>query len=153
MKPYRVIADVLAKPNYALEDHWREGRLPLLMASNHYDFVIVQQGPSSQPDGREMLMTYGEKINALCKQTGSRLAFFMVWPAHANYTMFDGVIQNYSDAAAATESILCPVGKVWKQHFTDTQDFSYYGLDQFHPSLKGSEVAADVIASELLKHL
>lgn len=153
MKPYQVIADVLAKPNYALEDHWQEGRLPLLMASNHYNFVIVQQGPSSQQDGREMLMTYGEKINVLCKQTGSRLAFFMVWPAYAQYTMFDGVIRNYSDAATATGSILCPVGKVWKQHFTATQDFSYYGSDLFHPSRKGSEVAADVIASELLKHL
>ena len=150
---FNVLVDVMAKPNYALEDHWNDGRLPVLLASNNYDFVIIQQGPSSQQEGREMLMDYGKKIKELCTQNGSQLAFFMVWPAYSNYEMFDGVIKNYTDAATATKSILCPVGKVWKQHFSDTKDLSYYGSDMFHPSKKGSEVAADVIASVISEHI
>jgi lysophospholipase L1-like esterase len=46
---------------------------------------------------------------------------------------------------------LCPVGAVWKKHFDETKDYSYYGPDLFHPSQKGSEIAAKVIVDALFK--
>lgn len=153
LSDFKVVADALVKPNYALEDHWNEGRLQVLMASNQYDFVIVQQGPSSQQDGRDMLIDYGSRIKEICNQHQSQLVFFMVWPAYSSYSTFDGVIKNYTDAATETQSLLAPVGKIWKQYFFDTKDFSYYGPDMFHPSLKGSEVAADIIGATILNEV
>jgi hypothetical protein len=140
---------MLAKPNYALEDHWNEGELQRLIKSGNFDFVVVQQGPSSQAEGREMLFDSGEKIQALCQEHDSKLAFFMVWPARVNYKTFDGVIRNHTDAAAKTNALLCSVGKIWKEHIDATNDFSYYGPDQFHPSLAGSQVAAEIIYKTL----
>lgn len=144
-----VETEQLAYPNYALEDHWNDGKLQRLIKNGNYDYVIVQQGPSSQADGRSMLLTYGPKIEALCKKADSKLAFYMVWPAKANLHTFDGVITNYRDAAEATHSLLCPVGERWKEYFETTGDYSYYGPDGFHPSLKGSEVAATIIVNTL----
>lgn len=149
MKDVRIKIEVLAFANYALEDHWNDGKLQSLIANGNYDYVIVQQGPSSQADGKTMLLDYGARIKSLCTQHGAQLAFYMVWPARVNYHMFDGVITNYSLAATETNSILCPVGKVWKNHFDKTQDFSYYGPDGFHPSLAGSQRAAEVIFESL----
>lgn len=146
-----VKADMLAYPNYALEDHWIDGELQQKIEKEKYEFVIVQQGPSSQADGLEMLLTYGEKISDLCRKHDTKLVFFMVWPARANFHTFGGVIANYTDAATSTGSILCPVGKVWKEHFDATKDFSYYGPDGFHPSLAGSENAATLLVNELFK--
>jgi hypothetical protein len=143
--------DMIAYPNYALEDHWNDGAMQTLIATKKYDFVVVQQGPSSQADGRAMLLDYGARIKSLCITHNAKLAFFMVWPAFANYSTFDGVIKNYGDAAAATSSLLCPVGKLWKDHFQATGDYSYYGPDMFHPSLKGSENAALIIFKTLFK--
>ncbi len=77
------------------------------------------------------------RIKALCEKHHTQLMFFMVWPARANIKMFDGVINNYTEAAAKTGALLCPVGKIWKEHFESTNDYSYYGADQFHPSLSG----------------
>jgi lysophospholipase L1-like esterase len=74
----------------------------------------------------------------------------MVWPAQTNYKMFDGVILNHTDVASKTNALLCPVGEIWKEHFEATNDFSYYGPDQFHPSLAGSQVAAEVIYKTLI---
>jgi hypothetical protein len=99
-----------------------------------------------------MLMDYGQRIKTLCDKHNSQLAFFMVWPARVNSENFEGVITNYSDAARTTGSLLCPVGKIWREHFEVTQDYSYYGPDGFHPSLKGSEVAAEVIYESLSKN-
>ena len=141
--------EMLAFANYALEDHWNEGCIQKLIMSGYYDFVVVQQGPSSQADGRKMLLEYGAFIQELCVQHDTKLAFFMVWPARVNYQTFDGVIRNYTDAALTTGSLLCPAGWAWKQYIDRTGDFSYYGPNDFHPSLSGSQVAAAVIYKAL----
>lgn len=144
-----VKTEMLAFPNYALEDHWLEGKVQELIASGRFTYVVVQQGPSSQEEGRTMLIESGKMYSELCKQHKTTLAFFMVWPSKANYHTFEGVIKNYTEAAASTNSLLCPVGKLWKEHFDTTHDFSYYGSDLFHPSTMGSQVAAEVIYESL----
>lgn len=149
LKGINVKADQLAYPNYALEDHWNDGKLQRMIKKGHYDYVIVQQGPSSQADGRAMLLADGAKIAEECKNAETKLAFFMVWPAKANLHTFNGVIANYSDAAIATNSILLPVGEQWKEHFEATGDYSYYGPDEFHPSMAGSKNAAGIICAIL----
>ena len=138
-----------AKPNYAIVDHWQDGAVQRLIRSGQYDFVVIQQGPSSQNDGYEMLVNDGKQYARLCEQYNAKLAYFMVWPSRAYYHTFNGVITNYTLGAEANNAILCPVGQVWKDHFDRTNDFSYYGPDQFHPSLEGSRVAAKVILSSL----
>ncbi|MFT3908244.1 MAG: SGNH/GDSL hydrolase family protein [Ferruginibacter sp.] len=150
-KGIKIKTEMIAYPDYSLEDHWNDGELQKLLAANHYDFVIIQQGPSSQEEGRTTLLDYGARIKTLCEKNNARLAFFMVWPAFVNFNNFDGVIKNYSDAATATHSILCPVGQVWKKYFLETNNYSYYSSDKFHPSKKGSEVAAMVIFETLFK--
>jgi len=147
---YLIETDMLALPDYSLEDHWNDGQLQELLQNNKYDFVIIQQGPSSQAEGRKTLFDYGAKINELCKEHNAILVYFMVWPAHANYINFDGVINNYTEASQHTNSILCPVGEEWKQYIDNTGDLSYYGPDLFHPSLKGSEVAAEIIFKTII---
>jgi len=140
---------MLAYPDYAISDHWESGTVQDLIASKVFDFVVIQQGPSSQALGREILIEYGKKYSELCKANDVKLAFFMVWPSLDYYETFDGVIKNYRDAATINNALLCPVGEVWKQHFDNTNDFTYYGPDGFHPSYTGTKVAARVIAGVL----
>lgn len=140
---------MLAYPNYALEDHFNDGRLQKLLSESHFDFIVVQQGPSSQQEGKTMLLEYGKRLQLLAEKYHSKLAFFMVWPAVSNFDNFDAVILHYTTAAAMTNAILCPVGKAWKDYIMNTLDYSYYGPDMFHPSLKGSKVAAEIIYESL----
>ena len=140
---------MIAHANYAIVDHWADGLVQQEIAKEIYDWVIIQQGPSSQEEGRNILIEYGEEYQALCETHGATLAFYMVWPSRTFYHTFDGVIKNYTDAAEMNNATLIPVGKVWKSYFDTTGDFSYYGADGFHPSLQGSKVAAQVIADTL----
>lgn len=144
-----VYSETLANPNYAIEDHWNDGKMQKLICEGDFDFVVIQQGPSSQADGRQMLFEYGQRIKNICLSRGTELAFFMVWPAKANYHMFDGVIKNYTDAATETNSILCAVGAEFKRH-GDSGDYSFYSSDSFHPSAAGSQRAAEIIFSTLV---
>lgn len=148
-KGVEITTEMLAHPDYGLHDHWANGVLQDKINNNNYDYVIMQQGPSSQEEGKKILLEYGHKIAELCKSNNTKPAFYMVWPAHANYNNFNGVIANYTLAAEQNEAILCPVGMVWKNHIDSTADLSFYGPDLFHPSLSGSEKAAEIIVNSL----
>ena len=148
-KGVRLGTKMLAFPNYAIVDHWRDGEVQGLIKSKKYDFVVIQQGPSSQQEGYNMLVFAGKQYADLCRKNDVELAYFMVWPSRMYYHTFDEVIANYTAAANANNAILCPVGQEWKDHFDTSNDFSYYGPDQFHPSRKGSQVAAGVILNTL----
>ena len=115
----------LAKPNYAIVDHWAEGDVQDEIRTGQYDVVIIQQGPSSQSDGLHMLIHGGRDYADLAAAHGAHLAYFIVWPARQYYFTYDGVIANYTAGAEANNAILLPVGRVWKDHFDATQDYSY----------------------------
>lgn len=140
---------LVTKPNYAIVDHWAEGAAQNQIRRGIFDFVVMQQGPSSQPEGRDLLVEGGELYKPLCDEFEADLVFYMVWPSITYYHTFDGVIRSYEMAAESSDALLCPVGREWKSHFDATEDFSYYGPDGFHPSQKGSEVAAQVIFDSL----
>ncbi len=140
---------MVALPNFAIVDHWAIGEVQQYIESNKFDFVIVQQGPSSQQEGRQILIEYGAMYSDLCKSNNAEFGYFMVWPSLTYYNTFDGVIKNHQDAASINNAILCPVGEVWKTHFDTTNNFNYYGPDGFHPSIIGSQVAAEVIVDTL----
>lgn len=144
--------DMVAKPNYAIVDHWAEGKVQKLIAKENYDYVIVQQGPSSQQEGRQMLIESGKDYKALCEAHNTQLCYYMVWPSRTYYHTFDGVIKNHQDAASINDAILLPVGEVWKDYFDRSNNFQYYGPDGFHPSLLGSKVAARVIVETLFNN-
>ncbi len=147
----KVKSTLLAFPNYAIVDHWNDGEVQKYIISDRYDYVVIQQGPSSQQEGRRMLMEDGARLNKLCKSNNTKLVYLMVWPSRQYYHTFKGVIKNHADAAEKNGAILCPVGEVWKDFFDRTGDYSYYGPDGFHPSLRGSQVAAEVIVNTLLE--
>ena len=149
LKGISVGIKMIAKPNYGIVDHWAEGDVQSYIESEKFNYVIIQQGPSSQQEGRDMLIEGGKKYAELCNSNNAKLCYFMVWPSLTYYHTFEGVIKNHQDAAAINNAILCPVGDVWKTHFDTTNNFDYYGPDGFHPSLKGSQVAANVIVETL----
>lgn len=142
---------MVAKGGYAIVDHWAEGRVQRLVRTTRFDFVVIQQGPSSQLDGYEMLINGGADYARLCQENGCRLAYFMVWPSIARFHTFPGVIRNYTAGAEANNALLIPVGQVWKDHIESTGDYSFYGSDGFHPSRAGSEKAAEVIVDALFE--
>ncbi|MDR5591018.1 SGNH/GDSL hydrolase family protein [Christiangramia sp. SM2212] len=146
-----VRSKMIAKPNYALLDHWNEGKVQKMIKNRNFDLVIIQQGPSSQDFGKDILIEYGKKLKDLCSENNAKLAYFMVWPSREYYHTFKGVIKNHKEAAEINQAMLFPVGEVWKKHFDNTGNFDYYGPDQFHPSEKGSQIAAEIIVEGLQK--
>lgn len=77
-KGIQVETSMIALPNYAILDHWDDGEVQKQISTVNYDYVIIQQGPSSQAFGREILFEYGAKYKSLCNKNGAKLCYFMV---------------------------------------------------------------------------
>ncbi len=140
---------MICKPNYAIIDHLDEGIVQQEIASKKYDWVIVQQGPSSQELGKKMLIEDAEKLAKLCAKYNTKLGYLMVWPAKRHYYTFDKVMANYTEAATKNKAFLFPVGKYWKQYEKLPNKISLYSNDAFHPSKIGSLLTALTIFKEL----
>lgn len=145
----KIIADMICYPNYAIVDHLNEGEVQKKIAAESYDYVIIQQGPSSQEEGRKMLIDSGAILSKLCNKFNTKLGYLMVWPSKKYYFTFDKVIVNYSEAAKKNKTLLFPVGKYWKQYNLLKNKISLYGNDAFHPSKAGSFLAALIVFKKL----
>lgn len=133
----------IAKPDYALEDHWRDG-IAARIAADGWHLVVMQQGPSSLAANQESLRIWTVQMNSAITAAGARAALFMVWPAAANDWTFDGVRTGYRNAALEVNGMFIPAGEAWRTAWAADSTLRLYGADDFHPSTLGTYLAAAV---------
>lgn len=131
----------VAKANYALEDHWYDG-IASRIASEDWQVVVMQQGPSSTLANRFHLETWTRKLDSAVTANGARSALYMVWPSQQNLWTYDGVLDSYRNAATVVGGIFIPAGEAWRTAWAIDPDLAFYGDDLFHPSRMGTYMAA-----------
>jgi hypothetical protein len=138
--------ETIAAGGYALADHWANGAARSAVVSGRWDFVVMQQGPSSLPDSRANLIEWSKRWAAEAEAHDVRPALLTVWPEHDRAaSAFIDVIGSYRAAALASGSLLLPAGAAWRIALRKTPKLPLYGPDGFHPSPLGSYPAALVV--------
>jgi lysophospholipase L1-like esterase len=145
----RIHVEAVTLPGASLEDHWNDGRAVRKIKQAHWDFVVLQQGPSSLPESRVHLVRWSQRFATVIRDSGGRIALFMVWPPKANGGAFDAVRDSYREAAEKTNGIFFPAGDAWRAAWRQNPELALYGPDGFHPSTQGSYLAALVIVGTL----
>lgn len=133
----------------SLQDHWEEGSARARLADTTWDLVIMQQGPSSQPDSRVLLMDYAGRFNTEIRAAGARPAFYMVWPDITRPQDFDGVSRNYRAAADSTDGMLFPGGEAWRAVWRRDANMELYSPDGLHPTELGTYVVALTMVGQI----
>ena len=132
-----------AEANYALEDHWNDGTARGVLRTGNFTFVIMQQGPSTQPDSRVHLIEWVRTWSDEARIVGTQPAVYGVWPPTGGD--IDAGITNHADAAAAANARLFPVAAVWRAVRQADATVPLAGPDGFHQSAHGAWLAAAVI--------
>ena len=115
----------------------------------HWDAVVLQQGPSSLPESRVNLRQWTGEFDALVRAAGGRSALYMVWPALQRISDFDRVRDSYALAARDVSGWFLPAGETWRAAWRGTPSLALYGGDGFHPTVAGSYAAALTIFAGL----
>ena len=153
-------AEVVTIGGANLDDLWAEGRAPKALGRGGFRFVVLQQGPTSSLEGREMLIASSRRIAAEAERVGTRMAFYMVWPDAAYVESshqslpeaFAAVSGSYSAASRAVNGLLLPAGDAWQAALRKDPSLPFYGPDRFHPSPLGTLLAAITVYQGLFGH-
>lgn len=138
-----------AQPNYALEDHFRNGEVLATIAVGRFDVVVLQQGPSALMSSRAQLRHWAQRFEGPIRASGARPALYMVWPEAARRQVFDAVRTTYAKAAADVGGDLLPAGEAWRAAWRRDRSLDLYDRDGLHPTALGSYAAALVIHAGL----
>lgn len=139
----------LCYPNFGLEDHVAAPKTKKTLLESNHDWVIFQQGPSSQAYGKTSLIQYGDSLARWSRAGGATPALLMVWTSEAWSATWPQVIQHHVEAAAEIEGTMVDVGLHWKRYIDTYPDHGLYTSDGFHPSLLGSQFTAMIIYRSL----
>jgi hypothetical protein len=144
-----IAATVVAAGGYSLEDHWNLGEARRTLGSGPWNAVVLQQGPSSQPESRTLLRDYVARFHDEAKARGVRVALYMVWPPRAGPGTFEQVEQSYRLAAKDVGALLLPAGAALRAALSHPPREPLLGPDGFHPAPLGTLLAAVVIHQHL----
>ena len=140
---------MVANPDWSLEDHWNGGDARSTIRGG-WDVVVLQQGPSSLPESRELLIDYARRFAGEIRAAGASPAFYAVWPSRSRLGDFDRASESYRLAAEDVGGTLLPAGEAWRAAWRADPDLPLYASDGLHPSVAGTYVAALVIYAKLL---
>jgi hypothetical protein len=146
-RPLNVRVSVM--PGANLEDHWEQGQAREMLAGAKWDFVVLQQGPSTRPDSQADLKRWATTWAEESRRHGAAPGLYMVWPVHTQANGFDLVSTSYRNAASAANARVFPVGEAWREALRRDPDVPLYDRDNLHATPAGNYLAALVLTHGL----
>lgn len=148
-----ILTEAVTRPNFAVIDHVNGGSDAVdVVRQGAWDFVVLQQGPTSQQIGRDTLILAAKLLDPDVRAGGGRTAQLMAWPAAPDRAVFDGVLQSCLDTARAVDGRCFPAGEAWRAAWVEDPALPLYGPDGFHPSPLGTYLAALVVYEGITGH-
>lgn len=132
----------IAKPDFALEDHWNDGQARRVIEAGGWHWVVMQQGPSAVLANRANLRQWVATFSTLIRSKGGEPALYQVWPQQVNFSDFDASAESYRLAALDVNGLLLAAGNAWRAAWARNDATPLYASDGLHPSIQGSYVAA-----------
>ncbi|MDO8998550.1 MAG: T9SS type A sorting domain-containing protein [Bacteroidota bacterium] len=156
---------------YTLNNHFNDLTSKAKINSSSWDYVIVQaqsQEPSfSTPQVFSQTLPYALKLDSLIKANNActNTVFFETWgrkngdasncatypPVCTYLGMQDRLKLAYKKFADTTSAIMSPVGEAFRQSIALNSNLELYQLDESHPSIEGSYLAACVFYEVLFQ--
>ena len=138
----RVVCRGVAMPDFGLQEHWDQGDALRGIRNGQWTHVVLQQGPSSQPDSRVILREFTKKFAFEVKAKGAKVVLYSTWTSRNRLNFMDDVVESYRLAAQDVGGSLVPVGEGWRAAWHQDPSLPLYATDQFHPSPMGTYLAA-----------
>jgi len=143
----------VAPGGVSLEDHWNFTGARDALDDGPWDYVVLQQGPSSLPESGINLREWATHWADAIRARHATPAVYEVWPdsQFGVRLSFPGIIRNYRAASDAAHAVFLPAGEAWQAAWRRDPRLGLYGPDGFHPSKLGTTLAALVITARLTK--
>ncbi|MEK7400833.1 MAG: hypothetical protein AABZ80_00570 [Gemmatimonadota bacterium] len=145
----KLAIETVAGPDMALVDHWVSGAARGEVLKGGWEWVVLQQGPSSVAVNRDTLRLVTKLFADLMAPGKAKPALFSAWPSSSRFQDFPRAIASYSLAASDVNGVFLPVASAWLGAWSRDPSIELY-LDDLHPSIEGAYLSALVVYGRLL---
>lgn len=133
----------------SLEDHWQDQCSRQTLARSRWDYVVLQQGPSttreSQADLKQWAVTWANEI----RRHNATPLLYMVQPSQDQRNGFRLVSLSYRGAAQTANAPVAPAGEAWEEAVRAAPDLALYLEDKLHATEAGAYLSALVLTQAL----
>jgi hypothetical protein len=143
-----LIIEMIAGPDMALVDHWKQGAAQAVITGRHWDYVVLQQGPSSTAINRDSLRTLTGMFAPLIAGAGGKAVLFSAWPSEERRVDFPRAAESYRLAAEDVGGLYAPIANAWVEAWARDEALQLYS-DGLHANHYGSYLAALTIYSRI----
>src|ERR1044071_8126850 len=105
----QLAVETLAGPDMALIDHWYGSLARAEIARGGWEWVVLQQGPSSVEVNRDTLRLAAGWFAGEIARVHATTALFSAWPQEPRRQYFPRAIESSTRAAADVNGLLLPV--------------------------------------------
>ena len=140
--------------NTAIIDHYLDGAGPEAIKSAAWDYVVMQQGPTTHSLCYDTLVLSLKDLDPIVRSAGGRSAVWMPWPAATDSAGggFERVRESFQTAAKAVDGVFLPAGEAWRMAWAQDPTLQLYDVDGYHPSALGTFLVALVVYEGLTGH-
>ena len=140
--------ETIAQPSASLELHF-QGPVPDRIRALEPDMVVLQQGSSALPEGREHLLYWTRQFAEVIRDAGGEPALYMVWPPRDYAEYFPEVWTSYRMAADTVRGLFIPAGQTWAEALAIDPSLELYMVDGSHQTYLDAIAAAETIYASL----
>jgi hypothetical protein len=113
-----------------------------------WEWIVLQQGPSSVEVNRDTLRIATKLFRDLTDTTKTKTALFSAWPQSNRVQDFPRAIESYKLAATDVSGMYLPVAPAWLGAWSREPSIQLYA-DGLHPSIAGAYLSALVVYGRL----
>ncbi len=143
---------MLAHPSWFLTQHVEDPEAKFNILYGGYDYVVLQE--HAHPFGpEEKFFDAVRTLTGWIKEAGSIPVIYLTWAKKSEPEVQEQMTAAHTKIADETGSLLAHVGDTWWSYMRSWPDLEMYAGDGEHASLAGSDFAAKMIVSEILKDM
>ncbi|HIG86818.1 MAG TPA: hypothetical protein EYQ25_07240 [Planctomycetes bacterium] len=127
---------------------WKRTNARDTIANGKFDVVVLQEDLPETTVAD--FHTYAAKFNALAREAGSRLIFFMAWDyERLDWISMEEIAAEHRKMAETLSAEVAPCGLAWQRAQSERPGIDMYGEDLEHPSAHGTYLTLLVIYSTI----
>lgn len=148
--PLTVEIQTLTAGTVRLKDHVESSRTAEIREGT-WDVVILQEDPhwATRDEFFEAVRKFDKEIKA----AGAHTVLFMPWErdTRIKFITTDEIAENHRQIAAELGIKVAPVGLAWQRSIKERPDLELYAPDRYHPSARGTYLAACVLYATIFE--
>jgi hypothetical protein len=154
----RISTAIEARDGGTLEAHVRDGRAGKRIASQAWDYVVLQEQSMLPVVAVERMLEWGPRLDEAVRERGARTLLFQTWARAGKPDMQPPLVAAYDDLARACNAArgaaggvtVVPVGQAWQRALAADRPPALHVADGSHPTPAGTYLAACTFYSVIL---